>query len=237
MKKLTDSPSSAETPVAGGDAGGIRVLVADDCPLLREGIRSVIGRGHDLLLCGFVDHPDEMLDAIANLKPHVVLIAFALNTTATLALIGGTRARYNRTPLLVLSFKEDPALAKQLSRSGAQGLITRADAAEGVVEAIHRLARGLTYVGAKTSLAVAGQLFDAIDGRPAGGTRGFTNREQEVLELVGSGLTSREIAEALRLSVKTVESHRQNIKQKLGIRTTAKLAQHAFQWMQSRRSH
>jgi DNA-binding NarL/FixJ family response regulator len=237
MKNLTDSPASAETPIAEGDGGAIRVLVADDCPLLREGIKSLIERERNLLLCGFVDHHAEMLDAIANLKPHVVLIAFALNTTATLTLIRETRARYNRTPLLVLTFEDDPALVKQISRCGAQGLIARADPAGCLTEAIRRLTRGLNYVGAKANQTMVDQLFTAVSQRPGSDSQFFTNREQEILELIGSGLTSREIAESLRLSVKTVESHRHNIKQKLGIKTAARLAQYAFQWLHSRRAH
>jgi len=237
MNILKASTPALEPVAPVGDGHKIRVLLADDYPLLQIGIRTVIERDQNLMVCGVAGHPGETLEAIATLKPDVVVLAFSLMNVATFTLIKDARARHEKTPLLVLSFKDDPVLAKRVSRSGAKGFIARADAPDCMVEAIRRLARGSTYVGAKTSLAVAGQLFDAIDGKPAGGTRDFTNREQEVLELVGSGLTSREIAEALRLSVKTVESHRQNIKQKLGIRTAAKLAQHAFQWMQSRRSH
>jgi DNA-binding NarL/FixJ family response regulator len=238
MKNLADGLRSAETPVAGDDGDAIRVLVADDYPLLREGIKSVIEREPGLLLCGFVDNQRETLDAIANLKPQVVLIAFALDTTATLELIRDTRARYNRTPLLVFPFKDDPALVKQLSRSGAQGLIMRADAAGCLVEAIRRLTRGLHYVGAKASQTMADQMFAAPASHPDGSdSQLFTGREEEILDLIGGGFTSREIAESLRLSVKTVESHRHNIKQKLGVKTSARLAQYAFQWLHSRKTH
>jgi DNA-binding NarL/FixJ family response regulator len=205
--------------------------------LLREGIKSVIQREPELLLCGFADSHGEMLDAIAKLKPQVVLIAFALNTTATLALIRETRARYDRTPLLVLSFEDDPALAKQLSGSGVQGFIARADTAGCLVEAIHRLVRGLNDVGVKASQTMADQMFAAAPQRVGNNSQFFTGREQEILELIGGGLTSREIAESLRLSVKTVESHRHNIKQKLGVKTAARLAQYAFQWLHSRTLH
>lgn len=142
--------------------------------------------------------------------------------------------RHVRTPLLVLSYKDDPALARRVSRSGAKGFIARADAAECVIEAIHRVAQGQTYVGARASAALADQMFRASQDSSIDGLT-FTDREQEILELIGSGLTPREIAEVLRLSIKTVESHRENIKQKLGIRTAAKLAPYAFQWLQSRR--
>lgn len=234
--KLAVAEAATADGVGSGSIGKIRVLLADDYPLLRIGIRTVIEHDRNLALCGTAGTPGETLEAIATLKPDVVVVAFSLMNAATFALIRGARARHEKTPLLVLSFKDDLVLEKRISHSGAKGFIARADAAEGVVEAIHRLAKGLTYVGAKTSLAVAGQLFDAIDQRTGSGTREFTNREQEILELVGSGMTSREIAEALRLSIKTVESHRQNIKQKLGINTATRLAQYAFQWLQSRRA-
>jgi DNA-binding NarL/FixJ family response regulator len=222
------------TAGAGADGGKIRVLLADDYPLLREGLRVIIERDRNLLICGLASSPGEALAAIASQKPHVVLLAFSLTSAATFALIREARARHEKIPLLVLSFTDDPVLATRVSRAGAHGYLAPADAPGCLVEAIYRLARGLTYVGAKTSLAVAGDLFDETGRRPEPGLREFTNREQEILELVGSGLTSREIAEALRLSIKTVESHRQNIKQKLGLKTATRLAQYAFQWLHRR---
>lgn len=224
---------------AGSDGSGsarkIRVLLADDSPLLRIGIRSVLERDPNLVICGVANHAEETLNAIATHQPDVVVIAFPLASAATLALIRETRLRHEKIPLLALSLNDDPALAGRISRSGAKGFITRTDTTGCVIEAIYRLARGLTYVGAKTSLVLAGQLFDVIDSKPVLRTRDFTSRELEVLELIGSGHAPREIADALRLSVKTVESHRQNIKQKLGIKTAARLAQYAFQWLHSRR--
>jgi DNA-binding NarL/FixJ family response regulator len=195
----------------------------------------MIERERDLLICGMASSPSEALAAMASQKPHVVLFAFSLTSAAAFALIRETRARHEKIPLLVLSSTEDLVLAKRVSRSGAKGFITRTDASGCMIEAIYRLARGLTYVGAKTSLALAGQLFDMIEDQPVSRARDFTSRELEILELVGGGHAPREIAEALRLSVKTVESHRQNIKHKLGIKTAARLAQYAFQWLHSRR--
>jgi DNA-binding NarL/FixJ family response regulator len=223
-----------EAGTTGGDGGQIRVLLADDYPLLREGLRVIIERERNLRICGLAGSPGETLAAMASQKPQVLLIAFSLSSAAHFALIREARARHEKIPLLVVSSTEDPVLAKRVSRSGAKGFITRADAPDSLIEAIYRLARGLSYVGAKTSLAVAGQLFDDTDPSAGPGTREFTNREQEILELIGSGHASREIAEALRLSVKTVESHRQNIKQKLGIKTSIRLAQYAFQWLHRR---
>ncbi len=237
MNNSTDRISKAEAAATAGDGGGTSVLLADDCPLLREGIRNVIGRERNLSICGFAGHPGETLAAIASLKPNVALIAFSLTTAATFALIRDARLRHERTALLVLGLNDSPAMATRVSASGAQGFITRTDGAECLVEAIHRLARGMTYVGPKASLAMADRMFDATT-RPLGSNgQSFTGREEEILELIGAGLALREIAGALQLSVKTVESHRQNIKQKLGIDTATRLAQYAFQWVRSRKSN
>jgi len=237
MKILTDGQPPAETSLAGGDGDRIRVLVADDYPLLREGIRSVIERESGLLICGFVGRQGDLPDAIAKLKPQVVLIAFALSTTTTLALIRETRAHHSRTPLLILSFKDDSAPTNQLSRSGAQGFITRADAVGCLVEAIYRLNRGLNYIGAEASQTMADQMFADASQRGNNNSQLLTSREEEILELIGGGLTSREIADALRLSIKTVESHRHNIKQKLGMKTAARLAHYAFQRLHGQKPH
>jgi len=217
--------------------GAIRVLVADDYPLLREGIRSVIEREQGLMICGFTNDAAETLAALESLQPHVAIIAFSLRSAATFALIRDARLRHAGTPLLVLSFKDDPVLATRVSRSGAQGFIARADAKECLVEAIQQLARGLTYVSTRASVVMADRMFNSTARHPSPDGRTFTDREEEVLELIGGGFSPREIAEALRLSIKTVESHRQNIKQKLRINTSARLAQYAFQWVQSQKSN
>jgi DNA-binding NarL/FixJ family response regulator len=217
--------------------GAIRVLLADDYPLLREGIRCVIERERNVGICGFAGNPPETLAALESLKPDVALIAFSLRSAATFALIKDARLRHEGIPLLVFSFKDDPVLATRVSRSGAQGFIARADPKECVVEAIHQLARGLTYVSPRAGRAIADQMFDSAARHPGPDGRTFTNGEEEILELVGGGFAPREIAEALRLSIKTVEAHRQNIKQKLRINTSARLAQYAFQWVQNRKSN
>ena len=237
------SHSTSTPAVTGGAATAeipgtrINVLLADDYPLLRLGIRTLIEHEKALLVCGTAGNPGETLEAIARLKPDVVVIAFSLRSAATFALIEDARLHHGRTRLLVLSFKDDPILAKRVSLSGAQGFISRTDAAECVIEAIHRLAQGLTYVGAKTSSARADQEFDPTAQTCGPEEHSLTEREREILELIGGGSTPREIAEVLGLSIKTVESHRENIKEKLGIKTAAKLAPYAFHWVQSRRRH
>ena len=234
----TESARGSSAPLCAGLPPAdtrLKVLLADDYPLLRFATRTLIEREKDLLVCGTASNPADTLEAIARWKPDVVVTAFSLRSTATFELIREMRSRHARTPILVISYKDDPILAKRISRSGATGMMARADAAECVVEAVRRVAQGLPYVSAKTSTALASQMFDPVTNAHSTQQLSFTHREQEILELIGGGLTPREIAEALRLSIKTVESHRENIKQKLGIRTAAKLAPYAFQWLQNRR--
>ena len=239
MRRDEPGKSSApEATAAIGDGFGakIRVLLADDYPLLRIGIRTVIDRDPNLAVCGTAGNPGETLEVIAALKPHVVVVAFSLENAATFALMQDARVRQPHAPLLILSFNGNSTLAERAFRSGAKGFMAMTDAAEDVAKAVCRLARGLTYVGTRTGLPATGQLFDATARRSGSGTRAFTNRERQILELTGVGLTPREISETLRVSLKTVESHRENIKQKLGIKNVAKLALYAFQWLQDRKT-
>ncbi len=209
------------------------ILLADDYPLLRLGLRNLIERTEDLSLCGTADHLDQVINAVADLKPDVALVAFALPRAGLLALIRNVRLRHRTLTLLVAAAQDDPGLARQLLLAGAHGLIQRADSPTQVLASIRRAAEKLSPAEIAMNASRLDQNNVASDASPSGDPgHGLTVREQEILELIGTGSTPREIAQTLGLSIKTVESHRENIKQKLGIKTASKLALFAFQWQQ-----
>jgi len=235
MSTLRESSAAAPTTAVRGETAPIRVLVADAFPLLREGIQCVVDRQPGLRICGYADHPHEIVEAIANSQPHVVVIACTLSATATFTLIKELRVRYETMPVLLLAFSHDPALAGHLRPFGVHVAMAMTQGPDCLVWEIYRLARGVNCTDVQAGQKVAAPITVLLPEPSGGDSPCFTEREEEILELIGSGLTSREIAKSLRLRVKTVESHRHNIKQKLGFKTAARLAQYAFQRLQSRR--
>ena len=185
------APPKAESP---GRQTPIKILLADDCPLLRTGIRAVVERDQSLVLCAATGNPSETLDTIARLKPDVVLIAFPLRNVSTFTLIVDVCAHHENTPVLVLSLNDDSLLAQRVSRLGVKGIIARTDTAQCVIEAIRLLARGMTYgITRETQLAVGSKSHNPRQSDRAQAPA-FTNRQQQVLESIGAGLTPREIA-------------------------------------------
>ncbi len=211
----------------------INVLLADDYPLLRLGLRSAIERAEDMSVCGTADHVEATLDAMVSLKPDVAVVSFALRSTALVALIRNARLRHRGLSVLVAPVQEDPGLARRLLLAGARGFIRRADSPTRLIDSIRRATQSIRLV--ETAADPAGLAPDAFGSVPRQSGQPdhcLTVREQEILELIGTGSAPREIAQTLGLSIKTVESHRENIKQKLGIKTASKLALFAFQWQQ-----
>lgn len=211
-----------------------KVLVADDCPLLRLGLTSAIERTPGLSVCGTANSVDEALDGLLTLQPDVTVVAFAGSGASTLALLRAARRRHHRPPILALLPHEDLVLARRLLLAGAWGFIRRSDSPARFLESIQQMAQGKGPVASQAD-SIANAPAHLMGSGPSSSDRAdhsLTVREQEILELIGNGSTPREIAGILRLSVKTVESHRENIKQKLGIKSAAKLALFAFQWQQ-----
>jgi DNA-binding NarL/FixJ family response regulator len=208
----------------------IRVFLVDDHPIVRRGFQLLLGMEPGMMVCGEADSSPAALQKIIALKPDVAIIDLSLKGSGGLELIKQLRAQGLKLKLLVFTMRDEAIYAERALRAGADGYITKEEGTEKAIEAIRLLMQGKRYVSEK----VAEKMMDTlVGGNPGaqGAVQSLSDRELEVLELIGRGLGSREIAEKLHLSIKTVESHREHLKAKLGLTRATELVSYAFRWM------
>lgn len=217
-------------------SGRRRVLIVDDHPIVRQGLRRMIEPEADLTVCGEAQTEREARAAIRELMPDIVIVDISLAQGDGLELVRDIHAQMPELPMLVLSMHDETIYAGRLLAAGASGYIMKQAASDQLLVAVRRVLDGGTYV----SEALANTL---IAPRREEGTRGgivadpierLSNRELQVLSLIGRGLSSREAADTLGVSIKTIESHRQSLKRKLNLLTNAQLLQFAINWYASR---
>jgi DNA-binding NarL/FixJ family response regulator len=211
-----------------------RVLIVDDHPIVRQGLKRMIETEGDLEVCGEAATEAQARRAIRELAPDVVTVDLSLQEGDGLELIRDVHAHHPSVPMLVLSMHDENIYAQRLLAEGASGYIMKQAAAEQLLNALRTVLRGEVYLSEQLvrhsrahAGAKAGESYDPVSG--------LSNRELQVLNLVGRGVSSREIAAELGLSVKTVESHRQSVKRKLNLATNSQLLQYAINWFAGRR--
>jgi DNA-binding NarL/FixJ family response regulator len=210
------------------------VLIVDDHPIVREGIVKLLNHEADLTVCGEAEDAPQALKSIEKLKPHIAIVDITLKQGLSgIELIKDIKARYPRLPVLVLSMHNESLYAERTLRAGAKGYIMKQEATEKVVEAIRRVLAGEIYLSERMAQKI---LHKFVEGKPHTGEspiERLSDRELEVFQLIGHGLKTRRVAEKLHLSVKTIETYREHIKEKLKLKDAAELVQHAIQWVQS----
>lgn len=213
-----------------------RILIVDDHPLVRKGLALTLEAEPDLEVCGQAASAEEALGMLDEVRPDLAIVDISLPGMSGLELIKHLHAWNPELPVLVISRHDEALYAERAIRAGARGYVMKIEAVDVIVKAVRRVLAGGLYV----SQEVSERLLMSMTGhRRAAGQSPMellSDRELEVFELTGQGLSTREIAERLHLSVKTVESYRARIKAKLGLRTAAELMQHAVQWVESERS-
>jgi len=211
-----------------------RVLIVDDHPRLRDGLAKLINRQHDLICCGEADSVRSAQEAVAGHKPDLLLLDLRLGDADVLELIKVLKAQYPHLVILVISQYDDTLWPERALRAGALGYVVKQEATEEVLGAIRAVLGGNLYVSRSVAGLLVQKFIQNKPEVPRSGVESLTDRELQVLRLIGLGWSTREIAGELTLSFKTVESHRENIKHKLGLRDAAHLASHANEWVQSR---
>jgi DNA-binding NarL/FixJ family response regulator len=208
-----------------------RVFIVDDHPIVRLGLSQVIGREADLEVCG---EAADMADAMRQIEatgPDVVVIDIALDGESGLELMEFVHQRWPAMKMLVSSAHDERLFAGRVLRAGAMGYISKRDALPKIVDALRHVLGGEVYLSPEMASSL---LRRAATGRPLDQdpVAALSDREIQVFEMIGHGLTTREIAVKLTLSAKTVESYRKIIKTKLNLHSSAELARRAFQWVQ-----
>lgn len=218
-----------------------RILIVDDHPMMRRGLRDTIAEDPNLEFCGEAEDIGPALDLVRAEKPELVIIDISLPSGSGLDLAKQILEFEAQTRILFVSMHDDTVFAERVLRAGALGYINKSSSGDKILAAIRKVARGEISLDKK----LADQLVQRGAGRkptPAGGgpgaparggsgVSGLTDRELEVFELIGRGLSTREIADRLSRSVKTIETHREHIKEKLALKSSNDVLRHALQWL------
>jgi DNA-binding NarL/FixJ family response regulator len=226
-------PMTADNTMNNGRGSKRRVFLVDDHPLVRRGVADVIAREADLELCGEAGDVAEALQEVERTRPDIVVIDLSLKTGHGIDLIERIKARDPRVKMLVSSMHEETLFAERVLQAGAMGYVTKQEPPETLLGAIRQVLRGEVYLSPRMTSRLLHRLSSGSPPREDP-IQALSNREIEVFEMIGQGLTIQQIAGRLHLSPKTVETHREKIKQKLNFKSSAELGRRAVQWVLER---
>jgi DNA-binding NarL/FixJ family response regulator len=211
-----------------------RIVIVDDHPLFRKGLEQLIHSEDGFAVCGEANNAPEAMDVIRKLNPDLAIVDLSLPGANGIELIKNIRAEFSKLPILVLSMHDESLYALRALRAGAEGYVMKHEAMTNVIQAIREVFNGRPYL----SPAMAAQVITKFAHRQAEGegdaVERLSDRELEVLELIGKGNDVRQIAKVLHLSPKTVETHRSHIKDKLDLKNSREVARFALQWLSAR---
>ena len=208
-----------------------RVLIVDDHPIFRHGISALINAEPDLRVCAEASSSTSALEAMRTMSPEVALLDISLPGTNGIELIKLMKAEQPKLPLLMLSMHDESLYALRALRAGALGYVMKAEALTHVLAALRKVLRGEIYVSQSFSERLIFQAIQSTDGGMGSPVDRLSDRELEVLELLGRGLGTKGIAGELHLSAKTIETHRAHIKEKLGFRDASEMVRFAIEWV------
>lgn len=220
------SPSNTHSPMT----QRARIMIVDDHPTLRRGLAALIQDEPDLEVCAEADEADEALRIAQQIKPDVMLVDLSLKQGSGLELIEQVKNLNLGVKMLVASMHEESLYAERALRAGAMGYVNKQETIDKLVDAIRQILRGQIYLSEKMTERVLHRVTDGekIEDDPVSR---LSNRELEVFQLIGQGLTTKQIAEKLGLSPKTIETHREKVKTKLNLKNGAEVNLHAIQWV------
>lgn len=208
-----------------------RILLVDDHPMVRERMAEIIRQEPDLMVCGQAEDRHQAIEAIAGAKPDLVTIDLSLKKSHGLDLIADIRALHPKLLMLVVSMHDESLQAERVIRAGAHGYITKQEATRKILTAIRCVLKGEMYLGEKIATQIVARLTNHRRASDGLSVDGLSDRELRVFELTGQGHGSKQIAEALSVNVKTVDTYRARIKQKLSLNSPSELLQTAINWM------
>lgn len=211
-------------------ARSTRILLIDDHALVRRGIKSLIAPHAEFDVCGEADNVQSGLDQCRELLPDLVIADLSLDGLSGLDMIKQIKQEHPRVPVLVLTMHDEELFAERCLRAGASGFVSKDMANEHVIDAIKTVVAGDIFLSNEASNQMIQQSLGKSPGQDSPISR-LTDRELEVFSQIGQGKTTREIAEMLGLSIKTIESYREHIKNKLSLANSSELMRHAVRWV------
>jgi DNA-binding NarL/FixJ family response regulator len=224
-------------PEEAAQAARKRILVVDDHPLLRQGLAMLIDQQQDMEVCAEAEDAHAALLFITRTNPDIVILDISLKGPDGLDLLKSIRTIHPTLPVLILSMHDEAIYAERALRARANGYIMKQEATEKVLVAVRRILNGDVYLSDAMSSRMLQQYIDGAPSLLQSRIAALSDRELEVFRRIGEGQGTREIAEELHLSVKTVETYQAHIKEKLALRTGRELIQHAIQWKVNEMAH
>lgn len=212
-----------------------RLLIVDDHPVMRQGLSQLLNLEKDFTVCGQAGSAPQGLTSARSLLPDLMIVDISLKGASGLDLVRDIHAFLPKMPVLVLSMHDETIYAERALRAGAKGYVMKQEAAENVITAIRRLLAGQMYLSEAMNSRLVNRFATgatAADGRRSIVGR-LTDRELQILQQIGSGRGTRHIAEDLHISVKTVETHRAHLKEKLQLSNAPALVRFAIEWARS----
>ena len=213
-----------------------RIFLVDDHPMMRAGLAQMINRQPDMFVCGEAAQPDEALRLFSQAVPDLVLTDLAMPGRGGIEFIKALMALCPDLLILVLSMYDERLLAERCLRAGARGYIMKEAGSDHLLAALRHVIGGQVYVSPRVSESILGNLSARKPRRSDSPISSLSDREFEVLQLVGRGMSTREIGAQLHLSPKTVDAHRGNIRETLCLKDAAALVRYAIQWLGSQSS-
>jgi DNA-binding NarL/FixJ family response regulator len=229
--RVSEEENGVNPMIANAPVAKRKVFIVDDHPIIREGLAQMINREPDLAVCGDAQEMHEAPEAIEVQKPHILIVDISLNGPDGLDLLKNIRTKDPSLPVLILSMHDESIYAERALRAGANGYIMKQEATESVLIALRRILNREIYVSDRVANKmlrrfVGGGRSAVVKGSPLDA---LSDRELEVLHLIGEGHGTRQIAEELHLSIKTVESYQSRLKEKLSLKNSRELMQYAIQ--------
>jgi len=210
-----------------------KIFIVDDHPIVRKGLAQLINQEPDMVICGEAENAQSALDLLKKIKPDLAIVDISLQGIDGIELIKKIKVRDANLPILVVSMHDESLFAERALRVGAKGYIMKQEAIEKMMEAIRRVIGGEVYVSERVSATIVKKFIDGKAENTRSPMEVLSNRELEVFQLIGQGFVTRQIARELNVSIKTVESYRANIKEKLNLKNATELLRHAVYWVES----
>ena len=228
MSKEATPSSTPETTAAHKN----RVFLVDDHAMFREGLRQLIEREPDMIVCGDAANAESALPAIAHALPDLVIVDISLGGTSGIDLVKSIKREHEDLPVLVVSMHDESLYAERALRAGAMGYVMKHEPSKSVKSAIRKVLGGDMHLSEKMASVMVGKFMRGTSDTPASPLEALSDRELEVFRMLGHGKPVRQIAEEMGVTIPTVNSFRNRIKDKLGLKSSTEVMLRAIQWVQ-----
>ena len=211
-----------------------KILLVDDHPLVREWLANLINQQNDMQICGEAANASAALELTGTAKPDIVIVDISLEGGSGIELIKNIKALYPGLMMIVLSMHDETLYAERALRAGARGYIMKREATKKILQAIHSVLEGKLYISERMNAVMAEKFVDRKPSATSSPVEQLSDRELEVFQLMGRGFSTRQIAEELHVSFKTVQAFHARIKEKLNLTNATELLREAIRWHESR---